>query len=172
MAKASVKLVNHTSEQGAWLSGLQQAIQKLFDECLKGLSNSAIVSWGTGAGSDNLVLHFVQDVDHSYVQAKLPGAALKEHIAGHTRTQKGVTGTEFYLFTGPAANRSRSKYIGYAKIALHESLYNLFPGLSEAELHGRQGGGGLAASPPKLPPTEKNKEMINRGLSNKNKQLL
>jgi hypothetical protein len=72
MAKASVKLVNHTSEQGPWLSGLQQAIQKLFDECLKGLSNSATVSWGTGAGSDNLVLHFVEDVNHSYIQAKLP----------------------------------------------------------------------------------------------------
>ena len=73
---------------------------------------------------------------------------------------------------GRKDDRHQYRYTAYAKVALHEALHNLFPGWSEADMHGPAGGGGLAASPPQVPPTEKNKEMLVRGLSIKNEQLL
>jgi hypothetical protein len=59
-----------------------------------------------------------------------------------------------------------------AKIAVHESFHNLLPALSDADVHGPAGGGGLALSPPKLPPTDKNKELIRRGFTVKTAQQL
>lgn len=172
MAIYVVKLVDHTNSDESWLLGLNSTIQELFDECMQGSPHHVEVVWGTGAVTDNLVLHFVNDVDHSYIQQKMPGAPLSELIAGHTRHKNGITGTEFYKFVGPGGNRRQYSYTGYAKIALHESLHNLFPGWTEADLHGPDGGGGLASSPPQLPPTDTNKEMIQRGLSVRNTQLL
>jgi hypothetical protein len=173
MATFSIKLVDHTLHSSdTWRAGITKKIQELFDVCLSGTGDSAFVQWGTSSQSDNLVLHFVFDVDNSYVQQKLPGAALGETIGGHTRTQKGETGSEIYKFSGPKGNRTSSKYVGYAKLAMHEFMHNLFPGWSEGDMHGKAGGGGFAASPPQLPPTEKNKELLRRGLAVKNKQLL
>jgi len=172
MASSSVRLVDHTSTPDTWRQGLKKAIQDLFDQCFAGTSDKVTVEWGTGAATDNLVLHFVEDVEHSYIQQKLPGDPIKEFIGGHTRTQNKVTGSEFYKLIGKKGQRSRATYTGYAKLALHESMHNLFPGWTEADMHGPAGGGGLAASPPQLPPTEKNKELMRRGLSIKNAQLL
>ncbi|MDB5375388.1 MAG: hypothetical protein JWP04_4030 [Belnapia sp.] len=174
MTQFSVSLVDHaTGSTADWRKGLLKTIQDLFDECIAPTSvHQVTVAWGAGGATDNLVLHFVEDVDHSYVQAKLPGAALKEHIGGHTRTQGKVSGSEFYRLIGMRDDRKQYRYAAYAKVALHESLHNLFPGWSESDMHGPAGGGGLAASPPQVPPTEKNKEMLVRGLSVKNEQLL
>lgn len=174
MTNFTVKLVDHaTSSEADWREKLRDKIQELFDQCVKPQSVHRVqVAWGAGAKTDNLVLHFVEDVDHSYIQQKMPGAALKEHIAGHTRTRKNVTGTEFYRLVGKKGQRAQQKFSGYAKIALHESLHNLFPAWSEDDMHGSNGGGGLAASPPQLPPTDKNKELLVQGLSIKNAQLL
>ncbi|MGA8943604.1 MAG: hypothetical protein WB502_12960 [Thermoactinomyces sp.] len=172
MAIYVVKLVDHTDSDETWLLGLGSKIQDLFNTCMEGSSHQVKVVWGTGAVTDNLVLHFVNDVDHSYIQQKMPGEPLSESIAGHTRHRNGIAGTEFYKFVGPRGNRKQFPYINYAKIALHESLHNLFPGWTAAELHGPAGGGGLASIKPELPPTEKNKEMIQRGLSVRNPQLL
>jgi hypothetical protein len=171
MANYSVKLVDHTGSPERWRQGLKKAIQDLFDQCFAATSDSVIVDWGMGAASDNLVLHFVEDVDHSYVQEKLPGAPLKEYIGGHTRTRNSISGSEFYKFTGIRGQRGQNKYTGYAKLALHESMHNLLPDWTDADMHGPEGGAGLAASPPHLPPTDKNKELVQRGFSVKNAQL-
>jgi hypothetical protein len=173
MTTFSVKLVDHTGTPDKWLQGLRSQIQDLFDQCIAPTSvHRVVVTWGTGVKDDNLVLHFVEDVDHSYIQQKLPGALINEFVAGHTRTQKNVTGSEFYKLVGKKGERALFKYVGYAKAALHESMHNLFPAWSEADMHGPAGGGGIAASPPQLPPTDKNKELLLRGLSIKNEQLL
>jgi hypothetical protein len=171
MASFSVKLVDHTGTPERWRQGLKKVIQDLFDQCLAGTSDKVTVEWGTGVEADFLVLHFVEDVDHSYVQQKLRGDPLKEDIGGHTRTQKKVTGSEFYKFIGKKGQRSQYSFNGYAKLALHESMHNLLPYWTESEMHGPDGGFGLAASPPHLP-TEKNKELIRRGFSVKSAQLL
>ena len=60
----------------------------------------------------------------------------------------------------------------YAKLAFHEALHNQWPGWSNADMHGAKGGGGLAASPPQLPMTDKNKDLMRRGIAMKNEQLL
>jgi len=172
MANFSVKLVDHTGTPESWRQGLKKAIQDLFDKCLAGASDKVTVEWGTGVANDFLVLHFVEDVDHSYIQQKLPGDKLKEHIGGHTRTSHNVTGSEFYKFIGKKGQRGQYSYIGYAKLALHESMHNLLPYWTESEMHGPDGGGGLAASPPQLPPTPKNIELMLRGFSVKSAQLL
>lgn len=173
MTNFTVTLVDHgTGSTEEWRKGLRDKIQELFNECIPPTSVHRVgVAWGTGAKTDNLILHFVEDVDQSYIQKKMPGAALKEHIGGHTRTRKNVTGSEFYRLVGKKGERAQYKYIAYAKVALHESLHNLFPAWSEDDMHGAAGGGGLASSPPQLPPTEKNKELLVRGFSIRNEQL-
>jgi hypothetical protein len=172
MTNFTVTLVDHaTGANDKWRQGLRQEIQDLFDLCVPPTSvHRVLVAWGNGSKTDNLVLHFVEDVEHSYIQAKLPGKALKEYIGGHTRTSGKVSGTEFYRMVGMKNARAQYKYNAYAKIAVHESLHNLFPGWSEDDMH-HHGGGGLAESPPQLPPTDKNKEMLLRGLSIWNEQL-
>lgn len=168
----TVKLVDHTNTEIGWRLRLVYEIQKLFDQCTEGSSKHAVVSWDNAVNTDNLVIHFVKDVEHSYIQQKMPGAPLKEFIGGHTRHKSGVSGSEIYKFVGPRDNRHQLTHIEYAKLALHESLHNLHPGWTQDDLHGHRGGGGLAASPPQLPPTNVNKEMIQRGLSIRNPQLL
>jgi hypothetical protein len=170
MPNATIIVVNHTSESNAWMQGLANAIRSLFGQCLAGSNMTATVAVGTATANDNFVVHLVEDVNHSYLQTKMPGQGLRADIGGHTRTQGGTTGTEIYLYTG--ASRSRATYTGYAKLTVHEALHNLFPGWTAGELHGPNGGGGLALSPPHLPPTATNKEMIARGLSIRNAQLL
>jgi hypothetical protein len=169
----AVTLVDHgTSTNAQWRQGLCDEIQALFDLCIPPTTaHKVIVAWGAGTKTDNLVLHFVEDVDHSYIQAKMPGVPLKEHIGGHTRSNGKLTGTELYRLVGMKNARAQYKYTAYAKVAVHESLHNLFPGWTEHDMH-TNGGGGLAESPPKLPPTDKNKEMLLRGLSIWNEQLL
>ncbi|KPV55853.1 hypothetical protein QJ48_30970 [Paenibacillus sp. A3] len=171
-ASYSVKLVDHTGSDASWLDGLEKKIQSVFDECMKGSSHKVVVSWGKGVATDNLVLHFVQDVDHSYIQQKMPGAPIKEDIGGHTRTQGKVVGSEIYKLAGPRGDRRQHTYTGYSKLALHESLHNLYNWWSDSQLHGSLGGGGLAAAVPQLPPTALNKELIQRGLNIKTKDQL
>jgi hypothetical protein len=174
VATYSVKVVDHTGSQADWLKGLCKAIEDLFNLCLDGTPDTVTVTVGTGQQSDNLILHFVENVDKSFIQDKMPGAALKPTLAGHTRTRGSKSCSEFYKFIlhpGDTARRPEG-YVGYAKSAVHESLHNLFPGWSEDDMHGGPGGGGLAASPGRLPPTQKNKELIRKGLSIKNDQFL
>jgi hypothetical protein len=168
MATYSVKLVNHTGATDRLKESIKKHLQDLFDQVFDGTSDKAVVDWGAGAASDAIVLHFVPDIEHSYISEKWPGNEIRADAGGHTRTRGKVTGSEFYLHSGGKSLHDLS----YAKLAFHEALHNQFPGWSNDDMHGRNGGGGLAASPPQLPMTDKNKELMRRGIAIKNEQLL
>jgi hypothetical protein len=168
----SIKLVNHTAATERLLQSIKLGIQSLFSDVFSGTSDTAAVDWGTGNGSDAIVLHFVDDIASSYLQQKMPGNDIRADAGGHTRTRGHVSGSEFYLHTGTGQSRRMLHDSAYARLAFHEALHNQFPGWSNADLHGPNGGGGLAASPPRIPMTDKNKELMRKGLSIKNAQLL
>ena len=172
MATYSVKLVNHTNATARLQQSIKTNLQNLFNQVFSGTSDKTVVDWGTGSASDSIVLHFVDDIASSYLQQQMPGQDIRGDAGGHTRTRGHVTGSEFYMHTGAGQTRRSLHDSAYAKLAFHEALHNQFPGWSNADMHGPNGGGGLAASPPQLPITEKNKELMRRGISIKNAQLL
>ena len=55
-------------------------------------------------------------------------------------------------------------------LAFHEALHNR-TGLNNTDLHGQNGGGGLATSPPGHTLTDKNKDMMRQGLAKSVAQL-
>ena len=172
MATYSVKLVNHTNATARLQQSIKTNLQDLFNQVFSGTSDRAVVDWGTGSTSDSIVLHFVDDIASSYLQQQMPGQDIRGDAGGHTRTRGHVTGSEFYMHTGAGQTRRSLHDSAYAKLAFHEALHNQFPGWSNTDMHGPNGGGGLAASSPQLPITEKNKELMRRGISIKNAQLL
>jgi hypothetical protein len=172
MATYSVKLVNHTNAsprlQQAILSGLQDLFNQVFDTT----SDNATVNWGSGSPSDSIVIHLVDDIASSYIEQKMPGRTIRGDAGGHTRTSGNVTGSEIYLHMVIGNRRTMSRDDGYAKLAFHEALHNQFPAWSNAQMHGPAGGNGLALSPPQLPITQENKNLMRRGIAIKNAQLL
>ncbi|PHB48337.1 hypothetical protein COE91_22800 [Bacillus toyonensis] len=95
------KLVNHTNSEESWLLGIGTYIQLLYAQCMEGSLGLVVVVWGTGVITDNVVLRFVEDVEHSYIQQQMPGASIKEYIGGHTRHQNGIAGSEGGLAASP-----------------------------------------------------------------------
>jgi hypothetical protein len=172
MTTYSVKLVNHTKATARLQQSIKTNLQDLFNQVFSGTSDSAVVDWGTGSAADSIVLHFVDDIASSYLQQQMAGQFIRGDAGGHTRTRGPVTGSEFYMHTGEGQTRRALHDSAYAKLAFHEALHNQFPGWSNADMHGPDGGGGLAASPPQIPITEKNKALMRRGISIKNAQLL
>jgi hypothetical protein len=172
MANYIVKLVDHTGSDSAFKEGIRKRLQGFFDEVFAGTADGTAVQWGTAVASDRIVLHFVDDVPSSYIQQQMPGKSIPLVDCGHTRTRAGssVTGSEFYRYVGSA--RTRYTYTGYAKCAFHEAMHNQYPYWTNADLHGPNGGSGLAASPPKLPMTDKNKVLMRNGMAIPNSQLL
>lgn len=168
----SVKLVNHTNATVRLLQSIKKNLQDLFDEVFSGTNDKAVVDWGTGNTSDSIVLHFVNDIAGSYLQKQMPGSDIRGDAGGHTRTRGHATGSEFYMHTGTGGTSRMLHDSAYARLAFHEALHNQFPGWTNADMHGPDGGGGLAASPPHAPMSEKNKELMRRGISIKNQQLL
>lgn len=160
MPNFTVKLVDHTGSDASWKQGLRKEVQDLFDLLFAGSTGTIDVQWGEGKESDLIVLHFVADVEHSYIQEKSPvkeRKEIKKYIGGHTSTRGGRRGSEVYKLMGPENDRKPRTQKEYAKLMLHESFHNQFPQWEESELNAT---GGLADSPPKLPPTQKNKEMM------------
>jgi hypothetical protein len=172
MAKFSVKLVDHTQGSAKLEPLIQKPLQGLFNEVFAGTSDSATVDWGTGMPSDQIVLHFVEDVAGSYLSQKMPGNSIRGDAGGHTRLQTGITGSEFYKVAVFDGKRTQVKATAMARLAFHEAMHNQFPGWTNAEMHGPLGGGGLATSPPQHSLSEKNKELMRRGMAIKNAQLL
>jgi hypothetical protein len=170
MATYSIKLINHTGASDRLCTAIKTNLQDFFDQVFSGTSDKALVDWGTGATSDSIVLHFVDDIASSYLQQQMPGTDIRGDAGGHTRSRGNVTGSEFYLHTGPDHTSLRDR--AYARLAFHESLHNQWPGWSNDDMHGPKGGGGLASSPPKEPLTDKNKDLMRRGIAMKNAQLL
>jgi hypothetical protein len=131
------------------------------------------VSWGTGTQLDNVVIHFVEDRGHSYILQKWPKAIIKPEAGGHTHCHGALSCTELYESVG--GQRQHVRQLGV--LAFHETLHNLFPYWTEAEMHNLDGGGeaaGLAAERvgPHSKMTDRNKEMLRRSFSLKNPQCL
>jgi hypothetical protein len=172
MTDYSVKLVDHTGSSDKFKQRIIGPIQGLFDEVFSGTSDSATVAWGTAEQADNIVLHFVDDVADSYISKKMPGAAHRADGGGFTRTREDITGSEFYKHMLMNGKRTMVHDSGYAKLAFHEALHNQSPNWTNQDMHGPSGGGGLASSPPQLPMTDRNKELMRKWIAVKNAQLL
>jgi hypothetical protein len=174
MATYSAKLVDRTGWSEADKHGIQTKAQKLFDEAFQGTPDGVSVSWGNGTTSDNLVVHFVPDIPHSYLKQKWPRARIDSNAIGHTHTgDKPLAGTEVYQI----ARGSRFPWQMYAITVFHEAMHNLFPYQSTDFVHKLDGGddaAGMAAAEYSLKSemTQHNKELIRQGFSVKNPQLL
>ena len=55
MAQFTIKIVDHTNSSDGLKGRIQSQLQGLFDEVFANTNDSATVSWGTGAASDNAV---------------------------------------------------------------------------------------------------------------------
>jgi len=175
MANYTVKLVDHTGSPTNLLQLIQQEVQSLFDEALSATKLTVAVSWGQGAGTDNYVVHFIEDIPRSYLKTKWPQVVIDPNAGGHTYQNRPPSGSEVYKF--PGTTHTQFKAIAYAKQVLHEFFHNQFPYVVANEVHGTWGGGGLAAATPVLfqPPNrinQRNKELIERGFKVKIAQLL
>jgi len=171
MANFSVTLVDHTGSPDQFTQLILHPLQDLFTQVFAGTSDTATVSWGAASPGDSLVLHFVEDIANSYISQKLPGSAIRPDDGGFTRTQGKVTGSEFYKFTvSRDGTRSQLRAHGMSRLAFHESMHNK-TGWSNEKLHGADGGGGLASSPPGHALTETNKTVMRAAMGNTNAQL-
>ena len=81
-----------------------------------------------------------------------------------------MTGSEFYKLAHFDDGDHQVKASAMARLAFHEGMHNK-TGMSNAKLHGTDGGGGLADSPPHAPLTEKNKALMQKAFQTKNAQL-
>ena len=174
MATYIIKLVDHTSAASTLTGLIQKHLQDLCAQVFLGTSDTATVQWGTGAQSDAIVLHFATDIPGSYLEQKWPGQKIDPAAGGHTHNKPALktTGSEFYTFAVFSGQRTQIKADGMARAAFHEALHNQWPGWSNADMHGPKGGGGLAAKPIGRTLTPVNIELMRKGLSMKNAQLL
>ena len=170
MANFTIKLVDHTGSSDNLKGRLKTAIQGLFTQVFQGTSDSATVSWGASDRSDTLIIHFVPDIAGSYIEQQWPGATIRGDAGGHTRTRNNVTGSEFYKHMVISGRRTMVRDDAYGRLAFHESLHNR-SGLGNTDLHGPNGGGGLATSPPGAPLTAANITMMRQGLARAVQQL-
>lgn len=170
MANYSVTLVDHTQGSAKLLPLIQKHFQTLLDDVFSGTADSASATWGTAAGTEALVLHFVENVASSYVLQKLPGKPIASKDGGFTRTQNGTTGSEFYKFVDFDGTVSQVRASGMAALAFHEAMHNK-TGWDNNKLHGPDGGGGVATSPAGHTLTTKNRSIMQTAMAGTNTQL-
>ena len=146
MAKYNIKLVDHTGATKQIGPGIQSEIQGFFTRVFANTSDSVSVAWGTGTTSDDIVLHFVNSVSDSYIRKTIKKNATISAIAGgHTTLHGHKICSEFYKDVVDSQGKARPmSNRDYARLAFHESLHNVFPAWTEADL---QGHGGLADTP-------------------------
>lgn len=191
MTVYSVKLVDHIDGRGllgvmfvesrhAHKNELIRAdIERVMGLAFTGTSDSVSVSWGTGNNSDNLVLHFVEDIAHSYLRKKWPEMIAPDpNAGGHTHSPggSGLSGTEFYRMRPAGPIHAHQ----YGRLAFHEALHNLFPNVKDKhkdkdgnDAFARHFGGGIAALHiPNEEPNEENKAFLRQGFSVRTRQLL
>jgi hypothetical protein len=173
MATYTAKLVDHTDNKAliVFKSGISRITQELYDKAFEGTPHKVSVSWGQGAAADNLVVHFVLDLDNSFIRTKWPTAQIDLGAGGHTHTQGSLACSEIYQ----NIKGSRQHVRQLAVLVVHESMHNLLPFWGMKELHDLDGGGkkaGIAAEKvgPDAEMTARNKELIRRGFSVKNPQ--
>ena len=146
MANYSIKLCDHTGSPNTVTQDIQSKLQGFFNRVFAGTSDKATVVWGTGSASDDIVLHFVQDIAHSYIAQTMPRPPQINPLAGgHTSLRNHRICSEFYQTVASRGGKSRPMSgLDYAKLAFHECLHNVFPAWTEQDLMGH---GGLADTP-------------------------
>jgi hypothetical protein len=166
MATYSVKLVDHRSSTHAETAAIAATIARVMGLAFVGTRDSVNVSWGSSAASDDLVLHFVEDIAHSYLRQTWPQMTVDPNAGGHTHMHGSLAGTELYRTrpSGPLHLRR------YGALAFHEALHNLFPFRSDQ--HTAFGGGIAAAHIPDQDPNDANKAFLRQGFSVRTRQLL
>lgn len=175
MAVYTAKLVDHTDTKALQIfkSGVERTTKEYFDKAFEGTTDSVSVSWGDGTKSDNLVVHFVLDLAHSYIRQKWPKARIDPAAGGHTHSEGSLSCTEIY--ENIDGRRQHVRQLGV--LVFHEALHNLLPSWGIDEMHNLDGGGekaGLAAAVvgPDSKMTDHNKQLIRQGFSSKNPQVL
>jgi hypothetical protein len=146
MASYNIKLVDHTGSTKQTGPGIQSEIKGFFDRVFAKTSDSVTVAWGTGSSSDDIVLHFVKDVGDSYIRKTIKkNATISANAGGHTTLHGHKICSEFYKDVVDAQGKARAmSNRDYARLAFHESLHNVFPAWTEADLMGH---GGLSDTP-------------------------
>ena len=178
MATYTVKIVDHTKsdELQKYKGGIKRIAQERFDEAFADTPDTVTVSWGNGTEKDDLVMHFVRDVGHSFIRTKWPKARIAPNAGGHTYCADKMSCSEIYEYLNDDSRQRQQ--VTLAGIAIfHEALHNLLPGWTIEEMHNLDGGGekaGLAAARYNVHSkmTERNKELIRRGFSIKTRQCL
>jgi hypothetical protein len=174
MATYSIKLVEHADYKPAQEQSIQAAVKQVFDRAFDGTADAVVVAWGSGTSADNLVVHFVPDVDHSYLKQRWPNANINPMAGGHTYTgDRPLAGTEVYR----KRNGTLFHPIILSFTVFHEAMHNLFPFQTTAFVHELDGGGkaaGLANAHYSVETemTIHNKELIRQGFSVKSPQYL
>jgi hypothetical protein len=166
MAIYSVKLVDHRNSSSAETAAVKASIERVMGLAFVGTSDGVAVCWGTGKAADNLVLHFVEDIAHSYLRQTWPKMYIDPKAGGHTHTHGALSGTELYR----VRPSGRIPLRRYGSLAFHEALHNLFP--FRGDQHTAFGGGIASAHIPDIDPNDTNKEFLRRGFSVRNPQLL
>jgi hypothetical protein len=146
MANYSIKLVDRTGSPKSVTQSIQSELKNFFDRVFAEASDKATVVWGTGSTSDDIVLHFVEDVARSYiVQTMKRPPQINPLAGGHTSSRGHKICSEFYkTVTGRGGKTRTQSGKDYAKLAFHECLHNVFPAWTEQDLMGH---GGLADTP-------------------------
>ena len=166
MAIYTVKLVDRRSSGSHEMSAIQKQVERVLGLAFVDTSDSVSVSWGAGAESDNLVMHFVEDISNSYLRKTWPNIHIDPNAGGHTHSHHSMSGTELYRTraSGPLHLRQ------YGFMAFHEALHNLFPWRDD--VHTAMGDGLAKANVPNEDPNEANKDWLRRGFAVRNPQVL
>jgi hypothetical protein len=146
MATFSIKLVDRTSSSGQITPAIQSELQNFMDRVFKGTSDTATVTWGKGATSDDIVIHFVEDIGNSYIRQTIKkNARISPNAGGHTTLHGKKICSEIYKKVVKKDGKVlKMSGRDHARLAFHECLHNVFPAWTEQDLMGH---GGLADTP-------------------------
>jgi hypothetical protein len=172
MADYTIKIVDHTQLEADRRDRIRIQLQNFFNQVRDGTKHNIMVSWGTGALTDTIVLHFVNNVGDSYILKKMPGGkALRKEIGGHTRERDDIVGSEVYRHTpagGPYGHTTHNA-LQNATLMFHECIHNRWPGMEHPDMDQY---GDLALEKPKPNMSDGVKQMMLSGLGLTRKQLL
>jgi hypothetical protein len=157
-----VTLVDHTEgTKPGFLPHILSIFLDLLLDCFGAGTTTVSGRIGIADGSEDLVIHWVQEVQSSYVKLRLPGANPGANKGGHTHHHGGIVGSEIYRVPHDGGPRHRPPEV-FARLAFHEALHNK-TGLGNAGLHPH---GSLAASPPDPPLTDPVRQLMSNAMAN------
>ena len=92
MAIYTVKLVDRRNSGSHEVSAIQKQVERVLGLAFVDTNDSVSVSWGAGAESDNLVMHFVEDISNSYLRKTWPNIHIDPNAGGHTHSHHSTSG--------------------------------------------------------------------------------